>query len=51
MVVHGYKEHAHLLGSIGVELPEPLFDTKLAGYLAHPDFHADTLEQAFGPFP
>ena len=42
MVVHGYKEHAHLLGSIGVELPEPLFDTKLAGYLAHPDFHADT---------
>lgn len=51
MVVHGYKEHAHLLGSIGVELPEPLFDTKLAGYLAHPDFHADTLEPGCGPFP
>lgn len=50
MVVHGYKEHAHLLGSIGVELPEPLFDTKLAGYLAHPDFHADTLEQAAAHF-
>ena len=46
---HGYKEHAHLLGSIGVELPEPLFDTKLAGYLVHPDFHADTLEQACRP--
>ena len=50
MVVHGYKEHAHLLGSIGVELPEPLFDTKLAGYLAHPDFHADTLEQVAAHF-
>lgn len=50
MVVHGYKEQSHLLGSVGVELPEPLFDTKLAGYLVHPDFHADTLQQAAAHF-
>ena len=50
MVVHGYKEQCHLLGSAGVKLPEPLFDTKLAGYLVHPDFHADTLEQAAAHF-
>ncbi len=50
MVVHGYKEQSHLLGSTGVKLPEPLFDTKLAGYLVHPDFHADTLEQAAAHF-
>ena len=50
MVVHGYKEQSHLLGSAGVKLPEPLFDTKLAGYLVHPDFHADTLEQAAAHF-
>ena len=37
-------------GSAGVKLPEPLFDTKLAGYLVHPDFHADTLEQAAAHF-
>lgn len=50
LVVHGYKEQSHLLGSVGVEFPEPLFDTKLAGYLVHPDFHADTLEQAAAHF-
>ena len=50
MVLHGYKEQSHLLGAIGVELPEPLFDTKLAGYLVHPDFHADSLEQAAAHF-
>ncbi len=50
MVVHGYKEQSHLLESVGVKLPEPLFDTKLAGYLVHPDFHADTLEQAAAHF-
>lgn len=50
MVVHGYKEQSHLLGGIGVELPEPLFDTKLAGYLVHPDFHADSLEHAASHF-
>ena len=50
MVMHGYKEQSHLLGSVGMELPEPLFDTKLAGYLAHPDFHAETLEQAAAHF-
>lgn len=50
MVVHGYKEHRHLLGAAGITLPAPLFDTKLAGYLAHPDFHADTLEAAAAHF-
>lgn len=50
MVIHGYKEHLHLLESVGVRLPSPLFDTKLAGYLVHPDFHADTLEQAAAHF-
>ncbi len=46
MVVHGYKEQQHLLESVGITLPTPLFDTKLAGYLVHPDFHAESLEQA-----
>lgn len=50
MVVHGYKEQSHLLESVGVALPKPLFDTKLAGYLVHPDFHADTLERAAAHF-
>ncbi|KAA8821623.1 DNA polymerase I [Bifidobacterium vespertilionis] len=46
-IVHGYKEHRHMLAAAGVaDLPAPLFDTKLAGYLIHPDFHADTIEQA-----
>ncbi|WP_137652339.1 DNA polymerase I [Bifidobacterium moukalabense] len=50
MVVHGYKEQQHLLESAGMALPTPLFDTKLAGYLVHPDFHAESLEQAAGHF-
>lgn len=50
MVVHGYKEQLHLFASLGVTLPQPLFDTKLAGYLVQPDFHADTLEQAAARF-
>jgi DNA polymerase-1 len=50
MVVHGYKEQQHLLESVGITLPTPLFDTKLAGYLVHPDFHAESLEQAAGHF-
>ena len=45
-----YKRQSHLLESVGVALPKPLFDTKLAGYLVHPDFHADTLEQAAAHF-
>ena len=49
-VVHGYKEHLHLLESQGLHMPLPLFDTKLAGYLAEPDFHADNLEQAVAHF-
>lgn len=50
MTVHGYKEQSHLLGSVGVALPEPLFDTKLAGYLVHPDFHAESLKQSAAHF-
>ena len=55
MAVHGYKEHRHLLAACsadgeGVDLPYPAIDTKLAGYLVHPDFHADTLEQAAAHF-
>ena len=46
MVVHGYKEQLHLCAALGLDLPCPLFDTKLAGYLVQPDFHAETLEQA-----
>lgn len=46
MIVHGYKEHLHLLESIGIRLRRPAFDTKLACYLVLPDFHPDSLEQA-----
>ncbi|RBP98654.1 DNA polymerase I [Bifidobacterium aemilianum] len=46
LVVHGYKEHLHLMASAGLRMSQPFFDTKLAGYLVHPDFHADNLEQA-----
>lgn len=46
MVVHGYKEHLHMLASAGVAMRRPLFDTKLAGYLVQPDFHAETLGKA-----
>lgn len=50
LVVHGYKETLHLMACAGIDLDMPLFDTKLAGYLAHPDFHAEHLEQAAGHF-
>ena len=45
-IVHGYKELLHLLGSVDLDMDLPMFDTKLAGYLAQPDFHADSLKQA-----
>ncbi|MBW3089192.1 DNA polymerase I [Bifidobacterium miconisargentati] len=45
-IVHGYKELLHLLGAAGLDMDLPMFDTKLAGYLAEPDFHADSLAQA-----
>ena len=45
-IVHGYKELLHLLGAVDLDMDLPMFDTKLAGYLAHPDFHADSLKQA-----
>ncbi|NMN01502.1 DNA polymerase I [Bifidobacterium panos] len=50
MVVHGYKEQLHLFSALGLALPYPLFDTELAGYLAQPDFHAESLEQAASHF-
>ncbi|PJM79131.1 DNA polymerase I [Bifidobacterium scaligerum] len=46
IIVHGYKELLHLLAAAHLDLDLPLFDTKLAGYLAQPDFHADGLIQA-----
>ena len=48
-VTYGYKEQRHMLAACGIgldELPAPLFDVRLAGYLVHPDFHAETIEQA-----
>lgn len=45
-IVHGYKELLHLLGAVDFDMDLPMFDTKLAGYLAQPDFHADSLKQA-----
>ena len=45
-IVHGYKELLHLLGAVVLDMDLPMFDTKLAGYLAQPDFHADSLKQA-----
>lgn len=50
LVVHGAKEQMHMLAAVGLDLPEPLFDTKLAGYLVHPDFHPETLEKAAAHF-
>ena len=49
-IVHGYKELLHLLGAVDLDMDLPMFDTKLAGYLAQPDFHADSLKQAAGHF-
>lgn len=45
-IVHGYKELLRLLGAVDLDMDLPMFDTKLAGYLAQPDFHADSLKQA-----
>lgn len=45
-IVHGYKELLHLLDAVDLDMDLPMFDTKLAGYLAQPDFHADSLKQA-----
>lgn len=45
-IVHGYKELLHLLGAVDLDMDLPMFDTKLAGYLAQPYFHADSLKQA-----
>jgi DNA polymerase I len=46
-VVYGYKEHIHMLHAVGLCLPMPLFDVKLAQYLVEPDFHASGIDQAF----
>ena len=50
-IVYGYKELRHLLADLGVgPVARPLFDVKLAGYLIHPDFHAESLDQAAAHF-
>ena len=50
VIVHGYKEHLHMLGAWGIHMPRPVFDTKLGAYLDQPDFHADTVEQCAAHF-
>ncbi|MBM6699464.1 DNA polymerase I [Bifidobacterium pullorum subsp. saeculare] len=50
MTVHGAKEHMHLLAAAGLTMPLPMLDTKLAGYLVQPDFHADDLTHAAAHF-
>lgn len=35
-----------MLASAHLPLPQPVLDTKLAGYLVHPDFHPDSVERA-----
>lgn len=50
MITHGYKEQCHIFATANINLSQPKFDTKLAGYLVQPDFHADTLEQAASRF-
>lgn len=48
-VTYGYKEQRHMLAACGIgldDLPAPLFDVRLAGYLVHPDFHSETIDQA-----
>lgn len=43
LVIHDFKKHIHLLGSLGAtvengeDIPVPLSDTKLEGYLVQPD--------------
>lgn len=44
LAVHGYKDHLHMLASAGLDLPMPLFDTKLGGYLAEPDFQGASIQ-------
>ncbi|PLS25629.1 DNA polymerase I [Bifidobacterium imperatoris] len=46
IIVHGYKELLHILNQLGLNMDLPMFDTKLAGYISQPDFHADDLQQA-----
>ncbi|KFI46831.1 DNA polymerase I [Bifidobacterium bohemicum] len=50
MVVFGYKEQLHMLATVGIRMASPLFDVKLAGYLVHPDFHAENIEKAASHF-
>nr|WP_148401510.1 DNA polymerase I [Bifidobacterium gallicum] len=45
MSVHGYKALLHMAQSAGLNVPIPLFDTKLAGYLADPDYTGHTIDE------
>ena len=46
MIVHGYKEHMHLLQAAGLIARRPAFYTKLAVYLVLPEFHPESVDQA-----
>lgn len=45
VVVHGYKEDLLMASQGKVKIPTPVFDTRLAAYLAKPDFHPETIEK------
>lgn len=38
LIVHGTKETMHMLASENIDMPMPMFDTKLAAYVVEPDF-------------
>jgi DNA polymerase-1 len=45
VVLHGYKEDLLMAAQAGLELPQPVFDTRLAAYLVSPEFHPETVEK------
>jgi DNA polymerase-1 len=45
VILHGYKEDLLMAAQAGLELPQPVFDTRLAAYLASPEFHPETVEK------
>ncbi|MCI1983868.1 MAG: DNA polymerase I [Bifidobacteriaceae bacterium] len=45
LILHGYKEDLLMAAEAGISLPQPVFDTRLAAYLASPDFHPETIEK------
>lgn len=45
VVLHGYKEALLMASSAGLNVPQPVMDTRLAAYIAKPDFHPETVEK------